>query len=29
MLTKDIRKTIDNARDVLVGKIPNLQSQIE
>ena len=29
MLTKDIRKTIDNARDVLVGKIPNPQSQIE
>lgn len=29
MMTKDIRKTIDNARDVLVGKIPNPQSQIE
>ena len=29
MLTKDIRQTIDNARDVLVGKIPNPQSQIE
>ena len=29
MLTKDIRRTIDNARDVLVGKIPNPQSQIE
>ena len=29
MLTKDIRKTIDNARDVLVGKIPNPQAQIE
>lgn len=29
MLTKDIRKTIDNARDILVGKIPNPQSQIE
>ena len=29
MLTKDIKKTIDNARDVLVGKIPNPQSQIE
>lgn len=29
MLTKDVRKTIDNARDVLVGKIPNPQSQIE
>lgn len=29
MLTKDIRKTMDNARDVLVGKIPNPQSQIE
>lgn len=29
MLTKDIKKTIDNARDVLVGKIPNPQAQIE
>ena len=29
MLTKDIRQTIDNARDVLVGKIPNPQAQIE
>lgn len=29
MLTKDIKKTIDNARDVLVGKIPNPQTQIE
>lgn len=29
MMTKDLRKTIDNARDVLVGKIPNPQSQIE
>ena len=29
MLTKDIKKTIDNARDILVGKIPNPQSQIE
>lgn len=29
MLTKDIRQTIDNARDILVGKIPNPQSQIE
>lgn len=29
MLTKNIKKTIDNARDVLVGKIPNPQAQIE
>lgn len=29
MMTKDLRKTIDNARDILVGKIPNPQSQIE
>ena len=29
MLTKDIKQTIDNARNVLVGKIPNPQSQIE
>ena len=29
MLTKDIKQTIDNARAVLVGKIPNPQSQIE
>lgn len=29
MLTKDIKKTIDNARNVLVGKIPNPQAQIE
>lgn len=29
MLTKDIRTNIDNARQVLVGKIPNPQSQIE
>ncbi|MDD3237758.1 MAG: N-6 DNA methylase [Candidatus Gastranaerophilales bacterium] len=29
MLTKDIKRTIDNARDVLVGKIPNPQAQIE
>lgn len=29
MLTKDIKKTIDNARDILVGKIPNPQAQIE
>lgn len=29
MLTSDIKKTIDNARDILVGKIPNPQAQIE
>lgn len=29
MLTKDIKKIIDDARDVLVGKIPNPQAQIE
>ena len=29
MLTKDIKQTIDNARDILVGKIPNPQFQIE
>ena len=29
MLTRDIKKTIDNARNVLVGKIPNPQAQIE
>ncbi|WP_413854054.1 N-6 DNA methylase [Candidatus Ruminimicrobium bovinum] len=29
MLTKDIKQTIDNARNILVGKIPNPQSQIE
>ena len=29
MLTKDIKQTIDNARNVLVGRVPNPQSQIE
>ena len=29
MLTNDVKRNIDNARNVLVGKIPNPQSQID